>query len=455
MTGRTVDIGRMLDTGPWNGYQKYVVSLVALALLFDGLDSQLLGLAIPALIGDWQVTRADLAPVVAAGLIGMCIGTAVGGWAADRAGRRWSLIASVALFGLATAASALVQSLGALGVARFVVGLGLGGALPTATAMIAEFTPARSRSIGIAIGMVTIPVGSMLGSLISAAIIEDLGWRALFVIGGAAPLVLAIGLAWALPESPRFLLAHPRRRNELLRILARTGCGEIGDGVELQGDAMGQRAAPLAAILGPETKHDTLLTWTAFFLTMLALYSVVSWGPAMLASENYALSFTGSALAAFALGGIAGSVLSGWLVGWIGSRASQVALGGGGAVIAGIMAFAFGDAAPAPATVVAMIAALGFGITGLQNTMYILSAHLYSTAVRGTGIGAALAVARLGAVASAFAGAWAVDLSGGSSYFGFIAVGLALAVVTVSTVRRPIPALARAPRRRTRTTGES
>jgi AAHS family 4-hydroxybenzoate transporter-like MFS transporter len=321
-----------------------------------------------------------------------------------------------------------------------VVGLGLGGALPSATAMIAEFTPSRSRSIGIAIGMVTIPVGSMLGSLISAAIIEDFGWRALFTIGGVAPAVLAIGLAWALPESPRFLLGRPQRRAELQRILARAGCAASDDAeLTMAEPATSADRAPLAALLGPARRNDTLLLWTAFFLTMLALYTVVSWGPAMLASENFALAFTGSALAAFALGGIAGSVGSGWLVGRFGSRLSQIALGGSGALVGGVMALSFGNGTPEPGTVLVTIAVLGFAITGMQNSMYILSAHLYPTAVRGTGVGAALSVARLGAVASAFTGAWAVDLGGGSLYFGVIAVGLALAALTASSVARPVP----------------
>lgn len=453
MTVRAADVGRMLDAAAWNGYQKYVVGLVAAALLFDGLDSQILGLAIPALMEDWGVTRADLAPVVAAGLIGMCIGTAVGGWCADRIGRKWSLILSMALFGFATAASAQIGSLGTLGVARFIVGLGLGGALPTATAMIAEFTPTRSRSIAIAIGMVTIPVGSMLGSLLSAALIEELGWRALFAIGGLLPVALAVAFVRMLPESPRFLAGRPARRDELRVILAKSGCDPIGTDGDLAAETAERRAplatplttslgASLAALFGRDTRLDTVLAWTAFFLTMLSLYTVVSWGPAMLASENFALSFTGSALAAFAFGGIAGSVTSGWMLRWLGSRVSQIALSGGGAAVAVVMALLFSGGGVGTGAVLAGIAALGFGITGMQNSLYTLSAHLYSTAVRGTGIGAALAVARLGAVASAYTGAWTVDLGGGTLYFAFIAVGLALAAIAAASVRRPIPALA-------------
>lgn len=441
MTTRAADVGQLLDRAAFSAYQKYVVALVALALLFDGLDSQVLGLAIPALIEDWGTTRALLAPVVAAGLIGMCIGTAVGGWAADRIGRKWALIASVALFGSATAGSALVDSVAALGGARFIVGLGLGGALPAATAMIAEFTPARSRSLGIAIGMVTIPVGSMLGGLISAAIIEDLGWRGLFALGGLLPVALALLFIWALPESPRFLLGRPERRVELAKLLAKAGCDADRD-LAATAEPAARARTPLRALFGTEIRVDTTLAWGAFFLTMLALYTVVSWGPAMLANADFALSFTGQALAAFAFGGITGSVVSGFMIRKLGSRSSQLMLAGGGALVAAVLAFMFGATMPAASTVLALLAALGFAITGMQNSMYILSAHLYSTAVRGTGIGAALAVGRLGAVASAFTGAWSVDRGGGALFFAAIAAGLVIAGLAARVISRPVPAIA-------------
>jgi AAHS family 4-hydroxybenzoate transporter-like MFS transporter len=441
MTAVASGLGRLLDAAPWSTYQKYVVGLVAAALLFDGLDSQVLGLAIPALIEDWGVTRAGLAPVVAAGLIGMCIGAAVGGSAADRFGRKRALIASVVLFGVATTVSALVDTVGSLGVARFAVGLGLGGALPSATALIAEFTPARSRSIGIAVGMLTIPIGSMIGGLISAAIIEDYGWRTLFAIGGLAPLVLAAGFARLLPESPQFLLTRPARRGELTRLLAKTHRqSRVPDAALHPKAGTGRPRAPLAALFGPETRIDTLCAWAAFFFTMLALYTVVSWGPAMLASESFALSFTGTALAAFAFGGIVGSAASGWLIAWTGSRPSQLALAGGGAIVAATGAALFAGGAPGSGTVVALILVLGFAVTGMQNGMYVLSAHLYPSAARGTGVGAALTVARLGAVASSVTGALSVDLGGGAAFFAFVAVALALAAATAAAVGRPVPA---------------
>jgi AAHS family 4-hydroxybenzoate transporter-like MFS transporter len=100
----------------------------------------------------------------------------------------------------------------------------------------------------------------------------------------------------------------------------------------------------------------------------------------------------------------------------LGSRLSQLLLAGGGAALAVILAIAFTSEGLGQRIVLVLIALLGFGVTGMQNSMYVLGAHLYSTAVRGTGLGAALALGRLGAVVSAFAGALALDLAGAPAF---------------------------------------
>jgi AAHS family 4-hydroxybenzoate transporter-like MFS transporter len=253
-------------------------------------------------------------------------------------------------------------------------------------------------------------------------------------------VLLAVAFIRLLPESPQYLLTQPARRSELARLLKRAhGPIDVPDQALTAEPAPAKARAPLAALFGAQTRIDTLYIWSAFFFTMLALYTVVSWGPAMLAAESFPLAFTGTALAAFALGGIAGSAFSGWLIAWTGSRPSQLAFAGGGAIVAGIGAVLFANGAPTAGVVVAVILVLGFDVTGMQNGMYVLSAHIYPTAVRGTGVGAALTVARLGAVASAVTGALSVDLGGGALFFVFIAIALALAGATALAVRRPVP----------------
>ena len=127
--GETVDIGRLIDDGAWTGPRKMVLFLCALAVVLDGLDSQILGFAIPALIKAWGAARADFAPAVAIGFVGLALGGFIGGPIGDRLGRRFLLIASVFLFGAATAAMALAGGISDIAVCRFISGLGLGAAL--------------------------------------------------------------------------------------------------------------------------------------------------------------------------------------------------------------------------------------------------------------------------------------------------------------------------------------
>ncbi|MEX3676946.1 MFS transporter, partial [Paraburkholderia sp. BR14320] len=117
--GNTVDIGHALDDGPYTLLQKIAVVLAALSIVVDGFDSQLIGFAIPMLIKEWGNTRNAFAPVVAAGLIGMGIGSAFAGLFADRFGRRWAVIGSVFVFGLATCAISLAPNVAAIAALRF------------------------------------------------------------------------------------------------------------------------------------------------------------------------------------------------------------------------------------------------------------------------------------------------------------------------------------------------
>ena len=401
------------DSTVWTAGQKGAVGLVALALVLDGLDAQALGLAIPALIRDWGVTRAQLTPIAAASLAAMALGATFGGWVGDRIGRRRALIGSLVLFGLATGIAAHTHGLVAFGLLRSAAGLGLGAALPTASALIAEFTPARYRSIGMSIAMLSQPVGSMAAGLLAAALLESAGWRSLFLIGGAAPLALALFYQWRLRESPGYLAASET----------------------------GAPRARLGALLDPDRRHDSVLAWIACFLSLLALYTVLSWGPAMLAGAHFPLSFTGTALAVFSVGGIVGSIACGLLMRRLGSRGTQFIIGGVGVAAALGLCALFSLGLATPARVGALMAFVGFSAAGTQTTLYGLSAHLYPTWLRATGMGAMLGIGRLGAVASAWAGATSLDLGGAVAFFVLFGVAITSATLACAAIRRPVPPL--------------
>jgi AAHS family 4-hydroxybenzoate transporter-like MFS transporter len=78
----SIDVGRLLDEGSWGARQKLFVLLTALTVVLDGIDNQLLGVAVPAMMREWTLTRGAFAPGVASGMVGMMVGGAIAGDAA-------------------------------------------------------------------------------------------------------------------------------------------------------------------------------------------------------------------------------------------------------------------------------------------------------------------------------------------------------------------------------------
>ena len=171
-----IEIGALLDRGRWTPYQKLLTALAALAVIFDGFDIQILGFAIPSLMKEWGVARAAFGPVLALGLAGMAAGSPFAGYWGDRFGRRPALIGCVALFGLATVATAFVHSVFAAGGAA--LPHGHGGGRRAAECQLRSRPSSRrcgSAPWRVKLTIVCVPLGGMLGGLIAAQVLPALG----------------------------------------------------------------------------------------------------------------------------------------------------------------------------------------------------------------------------------------------------------------------------------------
>lgn len=442
-----VDVGAVIDDGRWSTYQKIVMGLVASTIVLDGFDNQVLGFAIPAIIKEWGVSRGDFTPIVACGLVGMGLGTAFAGVIGDRIGRRPTLLASVLLFGLATLGIAFVRDLTLLAGLRFLAGFGVGGALPNAAAMTAEFTPARNRAVAVTATIVCVPLGGILGGLLAAELLPTLGWRSLFMVGGIAPLVLLAVLMFLLPESPRFLVRHAKRAGELAKLLGRCGHPSSPDArfVDLVEQKADEGRGGVATLFNGFYRRDTIALWIAFFFTQMAVYTVFSWIPTMLSGQGLSLATASTGLTAYNFGGVIGALSGAALISVFGSRKAMLPLALGGAVTAGVLIFIPITAAGPHLALISLLTAHGFFVNAIQTTMYALAAHVYLTNVRTTGSGAALGVGRLGAILSSFVGAAVLSLGPGA-YYQMLVVAMLGSFAGLAVVRRHIPRSARGSR---------
>jgi AAHS family 4-hydroxybenzoate transporter-like MFS transporter len=397
----TMDIGQAIDGGAWGGYQVWMLALVAFTVIFDGLDIQVLGLAIPPMMKEWGVTRAQFAPVVALSLVGMTVGTLLAGDIGDRFGRKAGLIGSVLCFGLLTAVSALATDVKTLSILRFLAGMGLGGALPNSSALNAEMTPARWRAQSVMLTILCVPLGSMLGGLLAQATLPTMGWRVLFLVGGLLPILVGVLLIFLLQESPRYLVRHPGKHAQLARLLGRMG-HPVPAGARLVNLTEGtDTRISIAALFAREYRFDTIALWIACFFTLIGTYSVLSWLPEVLSNAGLESGLASSGITSYNLGGVLGVIASFLVVAWLGSRRLMLALCGGAAASA--LYLRSMQIGPDNASMgILVIGVMGFFLNGTQTSLYALASHVYVSRIRSTGVGGALGFGRVGAVLSSF-----------------------------------------------------
>lgn len=201
----------------------------------------------------------------------------------------------------------------------------------------------------------------------------------------------------------------------------------------------GPKGVSVRALLSDEFRRDSLALWSAFFACLLAVYLGFNWIPSLLIEGGLAPAVGGAGTTAFNLGGVAGALLGALAVARFGSRSTMLALSAGAAFSALAMRAMPITSAAATGPIVAMLALVGGFVNAVQVTLYSLAAHVYPTAVRATGVGAAVALGRGGAILSAYAGAWALDLGGSRAFLALLAGAMAIVFMALASIGRHMP----------------
>nr|WP_302229431.1 3-(3-hydroxy-phenyl)propionate transporter MhpT [Azotobacter vinelandii] len=329
------------------------------------MDLQAAGIAAAGMKAEFGLDASTLGAVFSAGILGLLPGAFGGGWLADRIGRKWVLIGAVALFGLFSIATAYAWDLYSLLVARFMTGVGLGAALPNLIALSSEAAGPRLRGTAVSLMYCGVPLGAALAALVGMAGFAS-GWKAVFYVGGVAPLLVAPLLALCLPESAAFR--------------------------EQQGAAVA-RPTIWQGLFRDSAAVPTLLLWIAYFFTLLVVYMLVNWLPSLLVGQGFSAAQAGQVLFALQIGGTLGSLALGSLLDrWRPLALIALTYAGILAALAGL-----GLSSRFPSMLVAGFVA-GFFVVGGQLVLYALAPQFYPTGIRATGVGSAVAVGRLGAM---------------------------------------------------------
>ena len=377
-------------------HRRLTLALCFAAVVCEGVDIQSMGLAAPRMAPALGLARDQLGPVFSASLVGLLIGAVVFGRVADRLGRKWMLIACLGLFGGFSLATAFVGDLRSLLIVRVLAGLGLGGALPNLLALSAEALSPTTRTRTVTRLTCGMPLGGAMAGLVAA----KFGWKDVFYFGAAAPLALVPLMALAMPESRAFLATRTRPAFQE---------ASIGDFPRI--------------LFGGGRAVSTLLLWVASFGSLLSLYVLLNWMPILLGDKGLSKSDASLVALLFNVGAVFGVLI---LAGLLEGRGKRLAIGlwylglGVSLVALAYVGKDFTGAALAGFTT-------GFTLSSVPLPLYGLAPGYYEVAMRGTGVGASVAVGRFGAIVGPLLAASLLSLGAG-------AAGVLLAILPISAV---------------------
>jgi len=404
MSEKHVDVSAVVDCANYFRLPLAITLAMIIVMLTDGFDLFTMGYVGPHLLRDWGLTRPELAPVNSAGLIGMAIGSVALGWLGDRIGRKRAYVACLAFLFTGSVFCYLAQSIAELSAWRLITGIGLGGVTPLGATLISEWTPRRVRSVVLACVVVAIPLGGTLAGVVARHVIPEYGWRAMFLIGAVAPLILFAIMGPLLPESPQYLAQHPRQWPRLARWLNRLTGERRFDGSEtFTVKAPGQRFGNwFATLWNPDFRRTTVLYWIVFAFNTFVVYVYTNYLPTLLDYAGRSADVASRSLEMFSFGGAFGSIGGAVLIGYFGSRWVGALLATSGAIAAvaiGRLLLAGNDAATFE--LLALCALTGAAANGMHAFLYAVGANAYPPEVRASAIGVAQTFSRVGGVASA------------------------------------------------------
>jgi len=389
---RTLDVHPIIDNARFTAFHWRVMALCGLLLIFDGYDLFIYGVVLPVIMKEWGLTPLQAGALGSYALFGMMFGALAFGSLADRIGRKKGIAICFALFSGATILNGFASSPSEFGIYRFIAGLGCGGLMPNAVALMNEYAPKRLRSTLVAIMFSGYSLGGMLSAGVGIFMLPRFGWESMF-FAAAVPLLLLPVILCYLPESIGFLVRQGRT-DEARTLLKRLDpdC-DVQPDVQLQASDPKAKGGSVLELFRNGLATRTLALWLAFFCCLLMVYALSSWLPKLMANAGYSLGSSLSFLLALNFGGMAGAILGGWL----GDRYNLVKVKVAFFLAAALSISLLGVNSPMPLLYLLIFIA-GATTIGTQILLYAGAAQLYGLSVRSTGLGWASGIGRNGAI---------------------------------------------------------
>jgi AAHS family cis,cis-muconate transporter-like MFS transporter len=351
---------------------KVVALGVLVALVVDGMDLQMLSLALPSLSRELQLSSVSAGALSTYTLLGMGIGGILAGWLSDRIGRVRVTWWAVFTFTLCTGLIGFSHAYWQIAVARFVSGFGLAAVYSIGTLLAAEYVPTRIRTTVLGALQAGWSLGYVIAALASAYILPRFGWRPLFLCA-IVPGVVSLLMLRNLPDPPSWSASR----------------GGVLPGAS--------HAGALSVLTGNPSLRRSFLLWT---MTSIALqfgyYGANTWLPSYLVKDlGVNLQSMGWYVAGTYTMMIVGKMITGYLADIVGRRTMWVVSGALTAVYLPVLIY---TATPANVAYLLLVFGLLYGAPYAVSATYM--SESFPVRVRGTAVGTSYNLGRIGSTLS-------------------------------------------------------
>jgi len=462
------DVAPRLDRLPWDRFHTLVIVALGITWILDGLEVTLAGALAGALAQSpvLHFTTVEVGITGSAYLVGAVLGALFFGWLTDRLGRKKLFFVTLAVYLVATAATAASWNLASFIVFRFLTGAGIGGEYAAINATIQELIPARYRGRADLAINGSFWVGAALGAAISIALLNaealdpDLRWRLAFLTGAALGLVILFMRMW-IPESPRWLVTHGRAREahavvaEIEERVRRRGRDLAPlDGARTRLRARSRTALKEAVVTLFRTFRQRTLVALSLMAAQAFFYNAIFFTYALILTDFYGVpaAAVGWYILPFAAGNFLGPLLLGRFFDTIGRKIMITATYAVSGVLLAVTGYLFSlDVLSALTQTVAWMV-IFFVASAAASSAYLTVGEIFPLEIRAVAIAFFYAIGTgLGGVAGPLLfGALIASGSRASVFMGYL-LGSALMIVAagiewrwgVAAERKPLEAVAR------------
>jgi len=419
---RSVYVEKVIDESKFNKTHGLVLFWCAFAILFEGYDLVILGSIIPTITAELGFTSNQAGLLSSITIFGMMLGAFIFGTMSDKMGRKNIIVFCVFLFSAFSFMIGFIESFYLFAIFRFLTGIGLGGVMPNAIALMTEFSPKRFKNTMVTIMFSGYSVGGILAAAVAIILLPILGWESTFFIAGI-PLLTIPFMYKTLPETP-YILVEKQRNNELKQILSKvnpTFKFQENDTFKTY-HSNTDEGSSVAELFKKGRALSTIMLWVAFSMCLLMIFGMNTWLPGLMNAAGYPLHSSILFLLVLNIGAIFGAIGGGWLSDrWKPKKVLLLFF-----ILATISIFLLGFKTNI-FLLYLLVAIAGASTVGTQIISNAYTSQYYPSKIRSTGVGWALGIGRLGAIAGPIMGGVLLTLEL-PTYQNFLAFAIPAAI---------------------------